>query len=118
MNYSIDDLQKLSYRGVQRIAKAMKAAGQHTTDLRSKKTVLMAVIIECDRKAYAKISTSIDGLNAGQINKFVSRFKMENLRMVDGYWVADDVYDDGEIDTHIITAKKYWTACHEGDLAA
>ena len=119
MNYTTEDLNKLGYRMVQAIAKGYKLAGKHTVDLRSKKTVLIQTILECDAAAVAKaMSTSVDGLNAGQINKFVACFKMKNLRMVDGHWTADDVYDNGEIDTHTITADMYWSAWHSGDLAA
>jgi ribosomal protein L15E len=54
---------------------------------------------------------SDDGLNAGQVNKFVARFKMGNLRLENGYWVAND----GDY-PYIITAQKYWAALDQGDL--
>jgi hypothetical protein len=55
---------------------------------------------------------SIDGLNAGQVNKFVARFKMKNPKLEGGYWVAND----GQY-LYTITAEKYWAALNEGDLS-
>jgi predicted exporter len=55
---------------------------------------------------------SVDGLNAGQVNKFVARFKLQNLRLEDGYWVADD----GDY-AYTVTAQKYWAALDQGDLS-
>lgn len=55
---------------------------------------------------------SIDGLNAGQINKFVACFELQNLRLEGGYWVAND----GD-HAYTITAEKYWAALNEGDLS-
>ena len=55
---------------------------------------------------------SVDGLNAGQVNKFVAQNKLQNLRLEDGYWVAND----GD-HAYTITAEKYWAALNEGDLS-
>ena len=55
---------------------------------------------------------SIDQLNAGQVNKFVACFKMKNLRLEGGYWVADDGSSP-----YTITAQKYWAALDQGDLS-
>jgi ribosomal protein L15E len=55
---------------------------------------------------------SVDGLNAGQVNKFVAQNKLQNLRLEGGYWVAND----GEY-LYTITAEKYWAALNEGDLS-
>jgi hypothetical protein len=54
---------------------------------------------------------SIDGLNAGQVNKFVEKLGLKNLRLENGYWVAED----GD-SLYIITAQKYWAALDQGDL--
>ncbi len=59
---------------------------------------------------------SVDGLNAGQANKFVRKFGLKNLRQENGYWVADDDID-GVLCPCVITAETYWAAWHEGDLA-
>lgn len=54
---------------------------------------------------------SIDGLNAGQANKFAKAFGLENVRLEGGYWIADD---GGE--PYTISAENYWGAWNEGDL--
>lgn len=54
---------------------------------------------------------SIDGLNAGQANKFCEKLGLINLRLEDGYWIAEDAGY-----SYKITAETYWAAWHEGDL--
>ncbi len=55
---------------------------------------------------------SVDGLHFIQASKFAKRFKLSNLRMVNGYWVADD----GDCEAYRISRENYYGAEEEGDL--
>ncbi len=57
-------------------------------------------------------------LNAGQLNKFVQKLGLQDLRWDENMecWFADDVIDDRHFPI-AITEDLYWAAWYEGDLA-
>lgn len=64
---------------------------------------------------------SVDGISITQANRLATMANLKNLRMENGYWVADDSWvddDTSKVETwaYTISADNYWGARYDGDL--